>query len=56
MGIAQVMQGQQSSKRCLGSLRGPGGSQGLETQQPHRQHGVALAAGGLVKEKGKHPP
>lgn len=56
MGIARVMQGQQSSKRCLGLLRGPRGSQGLETQQPHRQHGAALAAGGLVKEKGKHPP
>lgn len=56
MGIAEIVRGQQSSKRCPGLLGGPRGSQGSETQQPHRQHGLALVAGGLVKEKGEHPP
>lgn len=56
MDIAQVMQRQRSSKRCLGLLRGSRGSQGLETQQPHRRHGAAPAEGGSVKEQGEHPP
>lgn len=56
MGTAQLTQGQPSSKRRPGSLGGPRGTQGLETQQPHRWHGVAPAAGGLAQEKDECPP
>lgn len=56
MGTAQLSQGRPSSKRCPGSLGGPRGTQGLETQQPHRWRGLAPAAGGLAQEKDECPP